>query len=176
MNRWCLIVGGTLALGSLGVWQDRRKKKKYDNRIWMLLVAIGNEIILLPDIVDFITTGKFTVGCMAVLASTCLWYKMYRHNKAWSVESKGKEIMESVSPEEPEYAEDAMEEYEDDVEADMEGNMEFCEEPSKEECIETNMGKMPIGDYREIFAMQHGFDSYKELCEYCEKEENKEER
>lgn len=63
-----------------------------------------------------------------------------------------------------------MEEYEDDVEADM----EFCEEPSEEECIETNMGKMPIGDYREIFAMQHGFDSYEELCEYCKKEENKE--
>lgn len=91
-------------------------------------------------------------------------------NRWCLIVGKEKEKMESVSPGKPEYAEDDMEEYEDDVKADM----EFCEEPSEEECIETNMGKMPIGDYREIFAMQHGFDSYEELCEYCKKEENKE--
>ena len=29
--------------------------------------------------------------------------------------------------------------------------------------VETNTGKIPIEDYREIFAYQHGFDSYQEL-------------
>lgn len=28
--------------------------------------------------------------------------------------------------------------------------------------IETNIGKMPVEDYLEIWAMQHGFDSYEE--------------
>lgn len=29
--------------------------------------------------------------------------------------------------------------------------------------VDTNMGKMPIEDYREIVAMQHGFDSYEDM-------------
>lgn len=29
--------------------------------------------------------------------------------------------------------------------------------------VDTNMGRMPIADYREIIAMQHGFDSYADM-------------
>lgn len=29
--------------------------------------------------------------------------------------------------------------------------------------VDTNMGRMPIEDYREIVAMQHGFDSYEDM-------------
>lgn len=31
------------------------------------------------------------------------------------------------------------------------------------ECVETNMGKMPLEDYLEIFALQHGYDSYDDM-------------
>lgn len=30
--------------------------------------------------------------------------------------------------------------------------------------VQTNMGSMPIEDYREIVASQSGFDSYDEMC------------
>ena len=36
-------------------------------------------------------------------------------------------------------------------------------EPEPEQMVDTNMGKMPIEDYREIVAMQHGFDSYADM-------------
>lgn len=29
--------------------------------------------------------------------------------------------------------------------------------------VETNIGRMPIEDYREIYAVQHGFDSYQQM-------------
>lgn len=36
-------------------------------------------------------------------------------------------------------------------------------EPEPERMVATNMGKMPIEDYREIVALQHGFDSYADM-------------
>lgn len=36
-------------------------------------------------------------------------------------------------------------------------------EPEPEQMVATNMGRMPIEDYREIVAMQHGFDSYADM-------------
>ena len=36
-------------------------------------------------------------------------------------------------------------------------------EPEQEQMVDTNIGKMSIEDYREIVAMQHGFDSYADM-------------
>lgn len=33
-----------------------------------------------------------------------------------------------------------------------------------EKYIKTNMGEMPIEDYLEITAIQHGFDSYEDMA------------
>lgn len=33
----------------------------------------------------------------------------------------------------------------------------------QKQTVDTNMGKMPIEDYRDIFATQHGFDSYEDM-------------
>lgn len=37
------------------------------------------------------------------------------------------------------------------------------EKTGSEQMVATNMGNMPIEDYREIVAMQHGFDSYADM-------------
>lgn len=37
--------------------------------------------------------------------------------------------------------------------------------PKNNRMVETNMGLIPVEDYRDIFAMQHGFDSYEEMYE-----------
>lgn len=41
---------------------------------------------------------------------------------------------------------------------------EIGAEADEQKEIQTNMGSIPIEDYREIIAMQHGFDSYEEMC------------
>ena len=40
---------------------------------------------------------------------------------------------------------------------------EPAEERNETEEVQTNMGSMPIDDYREIVASQSGFDSYDEM-------------
>ncbi len=41
--------------------------------------------------------------------------------------------------------------------------IEIAAKANEPEMIDTNIGSMPIEDYREIVAMQHGFDSYEEM-------------
>lgn len=36
-------------------------------------------------------------------------------------------------------------------------------ESENEQMVETNIGKMPIEDYKEIVAIQNGFDSYEDM-------------
>ena len=45
-----------------------------------------------------------------------------------------------------------------------ENDLPFEEEPEEEgRMVDTNIGRMPIEDYREIIAMHYGFDSYADL-------------
>lgn len=45
-------------------------------------------------------------------------------------------------------------------------NVEAASTPEaleEEPTVQTNLGEIPVGDYREIFAVQHGFDSYEDM-------------
>ncbi|MDE6232290.1 MAG: hypothetical protein K2M60_02945 [Lachnospiraceae bacterium] len=66
------------------------------------------------------------------------------------------------------YMEDTLEKHEDKLNAlgyESEPSYELynLNKDTKEEMIETNMGKMPVKDYLDIKAQQYGFDSYEDL-------------
>ena len=50
-------------------------------------------------------------------------------------------------------------------EKDISVKMVEDDDPTKENAtmVETNMGKIPIEDYKEIIAIQYGFDSYEDM-------------
>lgn len=40
---------------------------------------------------------------------------------------------------------------------------ELNQKETQEEYVSTNIGKIPLADYREIIALQYGFSSYEEM-------------
>lgn len=88
--------------------------------------------------------------------------------QADSITVTAEKLKEAVLQERKEYMESHKGKEQEEGQAENsdfeENDLPFDEEPEEEgRMVDTNIGRMPIEDYRESIAMHYGFDSYADL-------------